>query len=99
MLLGLGGVTTELFKDTALRLVPVGRHDAQAMIAELTSAPLLRGFRGRPPADVDALADAIVAFSRMIERIGDKLSEAEINPLFVLPRGRGVVAADAVVVA
>ncbi len=99
VLLGLGGVTTELFKDTALRLVPVGRRDAQAMIAELTSAPLLRGFRGRPPADVDALADAIVAFSRMIERIGDKLSEAEINPLFVLPRGRGVVAADAVVVA
>lgn len=98
VLLGMGGVATELFRDTAMRLVPVSRHDAESMIGELKSAPLLNGFRGRPVADTDALADAIVAFSGMIERIGDRLSEAEINPLFVLPKGRGVVAADAVVV-
>ncbi|WP_315834737.1 acetate--CoA ligase family protein [Bradyrhizobium prioriisuperbiae] len=98
VLLGMGGVATELFRDTAMRLVPVSRHDAETMIGELKSAPLLNGFRGRPIADTDALADAIVAFSHMIERLSDRLSEAEINPLFVLPKGRGVVAADAVVV-
>jgi acyl-CoA synthetase (NDP forming) len=97
VLLGMGGVLAELYRDTALRLAPVSRRDAQEMIDELKSAALLKGFRGRPPADIDALVDAIVAFSRMIAAIGEELQEAEINPLFVLPQGRGVVAADGVV--
>jgi acetate---CoA ligase (ADP-forming) len=59
---------------------------------------LLHGFRGRPLADIDALVDAIVAFSAMIGAIGEAIEEAEINPLFVLPKGRGVVAADGLVV-
>jgi succinyl-CoA synthetase beta subunit len=68
------------------------------MIDELKTSALLKGYRGRPLADIAALADAIVAFSNMIAAIGSDLQEAEINPLFVLPRGRGVVAADGVVV-
>lgn len=68
------------------------------MIDELKSAPLLRGYRGRPLADVAALTDAVVAFSAMIVAIGGELQEAEINPLFVLPQGRGVVAADGVAI-
>ena len=98
ILLGMGGVTAELYRDTALRLAPLTRRDAEDMIGELKSAPLLAGFRGRPKADVAALADAIVAFSDMIVAIGGRLAEAEINPLFVLPQGRGVVAGDGVVV-
>lgn len=98
VLLGMGGVTAELYRDTSLRLAPVSRRDATEMIDDLTSAPLLKGFRGRPLADVAALVDAIVAFSDMIGAIGDELQEAEINPLFVRPQGRGVVAADGVVV-
>ena len=98
ILLGIGGVTAELYRDTTLRLAPLARRDAEAMIGELKSAPLLAGFRGRPLADVAALADAIVAFAGMIAAIGDRLTEAEINPLFVLPQGRGVVAGDGVVV-
>lgn len=98
ILLGMGGVTAELYRDTALRLAPVSRRDAREMIDELKSAPLLKGFRGRPLADVDALIDAIVAFSNMIAAIGDRLQEAEINPLFVMPQGRGVVAADGVAI-
>lgn len=98
ILLGMGGVMTELYRDTALRLAPLSRCDAREMVEELKSAPLLKGFRGRPPADIGALADAIVAFSTMICAIGDEIEEAEINPLFVLPQGRGVVAADGVVV-
>jgi acyl-CoA synthetase (NDP forming) len=102
VLLGMGGVTAELFKDTTLRLLPpaggLGREEALSMARELKTWPLLDGFRGRPQADVDALVDAIVAFSRMAAQLGERLAEAEINPLFVLPQGQGVRAADGVVV-
>lgn len=102
ILLGMGGVTAELFKDTTLRLLPpqggLGRSDALALARELKTWPLLDGFRGRPPADVDALVDAIVAFSQMAAQLGDRLVEAEINPVFVLPKGQGVRAADGVAV-
>ncbi len=102
ILLGMGGVTAELFQDSSLRLLPpeggLDREEALAMARALKTWPLLDGFRGRPPADVEALADAVVAFSRMAAQLGERLAEAEINPLFVLPRGRGVRAADGVAV-
>ena len=97
ILLGMGGVAAELYRDTTLRLAPVSRGEACAMIDELKTSALLKGYRGRPAADVEALADAIIAFSDMVVATGDVLQEAEINPLFVLPRGRGVVAADGVI--
>jgi len=98
ILLGMGGTAAELFADTAIRLPPLDRRDAHAMIGELKGAALLRGFRGRPPCDVEALAHAIVAFSDMSMHLGERLREAEINPLFVLPQGRGVRAADGLAV-
>jgi acyl-CoA synthetase (NDP forming) len=98
ILLGMGGVAAELFGDTALRLLPLDRAEAEAMLAELRGAPLLRGFRGRPPADVAALIEAVLAFARMGEALGDRLMTAEINPLFVLPEGQGVRAADGLAV-
>jgi len=98
ILLGTGGIAAELYKDTAVRLAPLSRGDAEEMINELKSAPLLRGFRGRPVADIDALIDALLAFSGMVSAIGKDLQEAEINPLFVLSRGHGVKAADGVAV-
>jgi len=102
ILLGMGGVTAELFKDTTIRLLPsqggLGKNEALAMTRELKTWPLLDGFRGRPKADVEALVDAIVAFSRMAAQLGERLIEAEINPVFVLPQGAGVRAADGVVV-
>lgn len=106
VLLGMGGITAELFKDTTMRLLPaeggLSRAEALAMARELKTWPLLDGFRGRPQADVAALVDAIVAFSRMAAQLGERLVEAEINPVFVLPIvdgvGQGVRAADGVVV-
>lgn len=102
ILLGMGGVTAELFKDTTLRLLPtaggLSREEAVEMVHALKTWPLLDGFRGRPKADVEALVSAIVAFSRMTAQLGERLVEAEINPVFVLPAGRGVRAADGVVV-
>lgn len=102
ILLGMGGVAAELFSDTTLRLLPPGqglrRQATLEMIQRLKTAPLLQGYRGRPVADVEALADAIVAFSRMVATLGDRLVEAEINPVFVLPQGQGVVAVDGVAI-
>jgi acetate---CoA ligase (ADP-forming) len=68
------------------------------MARELKTWPLLDGFRGRPRADIPALVNAIVAFSWMAATLGERLVEAEINPVFVLPAGQGVRAADGVVV-
>lgn len=102
VLLGMGGVTAELFNDTAMRLLPeqggLSREQVLSLIRELKTFPLLDGFRGRPRADTNALVAAIVAFSRMVAQMGERLVEAEINPLFVLPAGQGVKAADGVVV-
>lgn len=102
VLVGMGGITAELFKDTAMRLLPekggLDREEALELLRELKTWPLLDGFRGRPKADVDALVDAIVAFSRMAAQLGRRLVEAEINPIFVMPAGQGVRAADGVVV-
>ncbi|OWW21143.1 acetate--CoA ligase family protein [Noviherbaspirillum denitrificans] len=101
IMLGMGGVTAELFKDTTLRLIGengLSRAEALDMARELKTWPLLDGFRGRPKADVEALVSAIVAFSRMAAKMGERLVEAEINPVFVLPEGQGVRAADGVVV-
>jgi acyl-CoA synthetase (NDP forming) len=98
ILLGMGGVAAELFGDTALRLLPIDAAEAAAMVEELRGAPLLRGFRGRPRADEAALIQAVLAFARMGEALGERLVTAEINPLFVLPEGQGAKAADALAV-
>ena len=102
ILLGMGGVAAELFKDTTMRLLPphggLSREEALDMARELKTWPLLDGFRGRPKADSEALVTAIVAFSEMTAQLGERLVEAEINPVFVLPAGQGVRAADGVVV-
>ena len=102
ILLGMGGTAAELLEDTVLCMCPVDKAGARAMMQSLKTWPLLNGYRGRALMDTDALADAIVAFSNMVEALGDRLVTAEINPLFVLEAGqgsdRGVVAADAVMV-
>ncbi|OZI20188.1 6-carboxyhexanoate--CoA ligase [Bordetella genomosp. 9] len=98
LLVGLGGVTAELFQDTALRLLPVDRATVGEMLRSLKSWPLLDGYRGRPKADVKALEDAVLNFAAMAGQLGDRLVEAEINPLFVQEEGRGVRAADGVAI-
>ncbi len=95
ILLGIGGVFVELYEDVAMRACPVTKSDAQEMIAELRGAPLLKGFRGDPKADVEALTDCIMALSRMAVDLGHRKPELDVNPLVVLPRGQGVRAVDA----
>ena len=71
---------------------------ALAMISEVQGAKLLQGFRGRPRADIDALADTLVRTSQMAVHLEGRLEELDINPLVVLPSGQGVRALDALVV-
>lgn len=94
---GIGGVTVEIYRDVVMRPAPVGLAEAHRMIRSIRGWPLLDGHRGRPPADVDALAQAIVDISRLAAGNADRIRTIEVNPLLVLPRGRGAVALDAVV--
>ncbi|MEU9377038.1 acetate--CoA ligase family protein [Streptomyces sp. NPDC048255] len=95
---GLGGVLVEVLHDAAVRVPPFGEDQARAMLTELRGHPLLEGVRGAPPADVDALVEVILRVQRMALELGDELSELDINPLMVLPRGQGAVALDALAI-
>ncbi len=98
ILLGAGGVLAEISGDSTIRMLPLATGDARAMLDDLRITRLLHGYRGAPAHDIDALVAAIEGVARMAEVLGDRLSEAEINPLFVLPQGAGVAAADGLVV-
>jgi acyl-CoA synthetase (NDP forming) len=98
VLVGLGGVYAEVFHDVVRRLAPVTREEARRMVGELRAAPLLQGYRGQPPLDVDALASAIWIVGHALAREQGRVSEIDLNPVFVGPAGRGVVAADALIV-
>jgi acyl-CoA synthetase (NDP forming) len=94
---GLGGVWTELMKDACHALLPVDAAQAEAMLRSLKGFALLDGYRGAPKADVVAAARAIAALGEAVLAGGDRLREVEINPLLVLPEGKGAVAVDALV--
>lgn len=98
VMFGLGGVFVEAFQDVAFRVAPFGVDEARAMIGEVKGRVLLRGVRGQPPADEDALAAALAALSVYAARHADGIESIDINPLLVLPRGRGVQALDALIV-
>ena len=97
VMLATGGVLTEIYRDRALRLAPVDLETAHQMIAEVKSIEILSGYRGRPAGDLDALAAAIVALSGLATKEDRIVLEAEINPLLVLEKGKGVLAVDALV--
>lgn len=96
VVVGIGGVLAEIYKDITLRMAPVSEADAAAMIDEVKGLAVIRGYRNLPRGDVAALARAIAAFSRLALLPGQPVAEAEINPLIVKPEG--VVAVDGLVV-
>jgi acyl-CoA synthetase (NDP forming) len=97
IMFGLGGIFVEVLKDVALRLAPIDRPEALAMIAEIKGRAILDGVRGQQPADTDALADALVSLSQLAAAQTDDIESVDINPFLVLPRGRGGYALDALV--
>jgi len=96
--LGLGGVLTEVVRDVTYRVAPFDLETARDMIGELRAARLFEGYRGKPAADKEALAAALVAVSGMASALAHRLKELDINPLFVRGVGEGVVAGDALLV-
>ena len=98
VMVGLGGITTELFRDVVYRPAPVSAAEATAMLAELKAAPLLNGFRGAAKADVAALSQLISQVSLLAARLREEISEIELNPVLVHAEGQGVTIVDALVV-
>jgi acetyltransferase len=96
---GLGGIYIEVFKDAVTAVPPVTAAQAGELIQGLQSAPLLNGARGRAPLDSAAFADVIAKVSQLAVENGGLIREVDINPLLVLPNGRGVRAADALMIA
>ncbi len=91
---GIGGLFVELLKDVAFALQPLTDRDPDRMLGQLKGLPLLQGWRGGAPKDVEALKDALLRFSVLVEDL-DEIEQMEINPLVVLDRGQGCVAVDA----
>ncbi len=97
LMVGLGGVFVEVLRDVTFRRCPVTPGEAEAMLRSLKGFPLLDGARGRPRADVSALARSLSALSAFATAAGDRLLSVDINPILVLPDGQGALAADAVI--
>jgi len=96
-MVGLGGIFIEVLKDVAFRRCPFDPAEAERMIRSLKGFPLLDGARGRPKADVAALARALSALSALAVAAGPRLLVVDVNPMLVLPEGQGCFAADAVI--
>jgi acetate---CoA ligase (ADP-forming) len=98
VMVGLGGITAELFRDVVYRPAPVSAVEAASMLGELKAAPLLNGFRGTPKADVSAAAELIAQISQLAAQLEGEIAEIELNPVLVHPAGEGVTIVDALVV-
>jgi acetate---CoA ligase (ADP-forming) len=96
LMVAAGGVLVEVLGDRRFALPPVDRRQARAMLDRLAARPLLDGVRGGPPADLDAVAQAVVDLSVLAVDLGDRLAALDVNPLVAGPDG--CVAADALVV-
>ncbi len=88
---GAGGILVELLDDVALRLPPLSRSQALAMIRATKAWPLLKGFRGQPPADIDALIDLLVKLSHLAHEQAEAITSIDLNPVIVLPKGVWIV--------
>ncbi len=97
IMFGLGGVFAEVLKDVTFRLAPIQASVAAEMIREVKGYALLAGARGRPVCDEAALVETLCRVSALAVDLKDHLGELDINPLFVLPAGRGVKAGDALI--
>jgi acyl-CoA synthetase (NDP forming) len=97
VVLGVGGVLAEIYRDFAVRLAPLGEQEALAMIEQVKGLAAIRGYRGLPRGDVPSLARAIAAFSQLAH-LEPPVAEAEVNPLIVKREGEGVVAVDGLLV-
>ena len=95
--LGAGGIYSELLKDSFALLFPVLENEVRQTIEKMRINALLKGWRGKPEGDTDALVGAVLALAHFVECYADRLVGCDINPLIVRPRGKGVVAVDVLI--
>jgi acetyltransferase len=93
LVFGLGGIYVEALKDVTFRVAPVDRREATEMLGEIRAYPLLRGVRGEPPSDMDAIVDVILRLSQLVTDFPE-IVELDINPLMVYEQGKGVLGID-----
>ncbi|MCZ7358411.1 MAG: acetate--CoA ligase family protein [Candidatus Methanoperedens sp.] len=91
LMFGLGGIFVEVYRDVSFRVVPIGKKEAFAMISEIKGYPILKGIRGKKPADIDSIARVLISVSALAEK--ERIIELDINPLMV--DENGAVAVDA----
>jgi acetate---CoA ligase (ADP-forming) len=92
---GLGGVFVEVLRDVVFKPAPFDIDDARDMIDQVKGSALLHGVRGAPPADIEALAQALSTLSLFAAANADTIASVDINPFLVLPEGQGAIAVDA----
>ena len=90
LMFGLGGVLVEVLKDVAFRIVPLTQRDAEQMVREIKGYPVLEGYRGQPPADIEALVQALLKLSRFVDRM-PVIKELDLNPVLAYSDGLTVV--------
>jgi acetyltransferase len=88
----------EVLQDRSLDVPPLDRKSARRMIEKTRGSRLLKGFRGRPEADIEALVDVLVRVGNLAVNWSEDIEALDINPLLILPRGKGVIAVDALMV-
>jgi acyl-CoA synthetase (NDP forming) len=91
---GLGGVHVEILGDVHFRVTPLTERDAREMIQGIRGYRLLQGYRGHPPADLDALVECLLRVSKMVEEV-PQIMELDLNPILALPPGQGCRLVDA----
>jgi acetate---CoA ligase (ADP-forming) len=97
LMIGAGGILTELLRDTITLLPPFTGPSIEAALNKLKVSKLLKGFRGKPAGDIPALIDAVLACTRYAEANLSTLVELDINPIMVRPAGTGATAVDALI--
>ena len=97
LVIGAGGILVELISDSVSLLLPATRAEIKEAIGKLAISKLLSGYRGAAAADIDAMIDAVMAVASYAEANWDRVLELDVNPLLVLPEGRGAIAADALI--
>jgi acetate---CoA ligase (ADP-forming) len=95
VMLGMGGIYVEVLKDVVFAPAPVSHDEALRMVDALKTAAILKGARGKPPADLAALADFIVAVCELAVDGEGVIDQIDFNPVLAYPQGQGVVAVDA----
>ena len=97
IVIGSGGIYTELINDSVTLLLPLTKPIVLDAINNLRISKLLHGYRGKTGGDINSLVETILKFGKFAEKNASNLIEADINPLIICSKGKGVIAADALI--